>query len=427
MFCRSTVRSGARAFAAPICGILLLASAASPVLAQQSLTLADAISRAVTADPTSGVNTARLDAASASLRQAAVGPRPTVGVDVENFTGTRPYSGFNQSESTAFYEQTWERGDKRGARIGVAQAEVEVARQRASVRMLDLIAKVQGAWIDAAATEAAITIAEERVAIAEQLDSEVRRRVSRALDPLFAGERARANLAQALTTRDQAIEAAKIARRTLASWWGGGENFRVDPKELAVLKPVASAGGLNPDLALVTAERDVADASVRLAESGNYADPTFRIGVRHSQSERGVAVIVGGAIPIGVESANRSNVDRAAALRRAADAELSVSRLDVRRETDRLVADRARITSEVTRIDGEILPLAERAAKLVVDGYRRGGTAFTYLEMADAQRAVIDAHTRKLELLRQFHQDGVRLDRLSGRYITALPGREAKQ
>ncbi len=427
MFCRFNVRSGARAFAAPICGILLLVSAAGPVLAQQTLTLADAISRAVSADPTVGVNTARLDAASASLRQAGVGPRPTVGVDVEDFTGTRPYSGFKRSESTAFYQQTWERGDKRGARIGVAQAEVEVARQRASVRMLDLIAKVQGAWIDAAAAEAAITIAEERVAIAERLDREVRRRVARALDPLFAGERAKANLAQALTARDQAIETARIARRSLASWWGGAENFKVDPQELSLLKPVASSNGLNPDLALVTAEREVADASVRLAESSNFADPTFRIGVRHNQSENGIAVIVGGAIPIGVESANRSNIDRAAALRRAADAELAVSRLDVRRETERLIADRARITSEVTRIDGEILPTAERAARLVVDGYTRGGTAFTYLEMADAQRAVIDAHTRKLDLLRQFNQDGVRLDRLSGRYIAVLPGQEVKQ
>ena len=427
MFCRSTVRSGARAFAAPFCGILLLVSAASPVLAQSTLTLPEAISRAVAADPTSGANTARLDAASASLRQAAVGPRPTVGVDVENFTGTRPYNGFDRSESTAYYQQTWERGDKRGARIGVAQAEVEVARQRASIRLLDVIAKVQNAWVDAAAAESAVVIAEERVAIAERLSKEVARRVARALDPLFAAERAKANLAQALTARDQAIETAKITRRTLSSWWGGTENFRVDPKELAYLHPAMTSGKLNPDLALVTAEREVADASVRLAESGNYADPTFRIGVRHSQAEKGLSVIVGGAIPIGVESANRSNVDRAAALRRAADAELAISRLDVGRETARLLADRARITSEVARIDGEILPTAEKAAKLVVDGYSRGGTAFTYLEMADAQRAVIDAHTRKLELLRQFHQDGARLDRLSGRYITALPGQEAKQ
>ena len=391
------------------------------------MTLGDAISRAVATDPTAGANTARVDAASASVRQAGNGPRPNAGIDVEDFAGTGPYNRFNRSQSTAFYEQTWERGDKRVARIGVAQAEVEVARKRASIRLLDLIAKVQGAWIDAAAAEAAIAIAEERVAIAERLEREVRRRVGRALDPLFAGERAKTNLVQALTARDQAIETSKIARRSLSSWWGGTEDFRIDPKELAQLKTVGSPSGANPDLALVTAERDVADASMRLAESASYADPTFRVGVRHLAGDSGVAVIVGGAIPLGVEGANRSNLDRAAALRRAADAELAVSRLEVRRETERLVADRARIRAEVTRIDAEILPTAEGAAKLVVDGYTRGGTAFTYLEMADAQRAVIDAHTRKLELLRQFHQDGVRLDRLSGRYIAAISGQEAQK
>ena len=145
-----------------------------------------------------------------------------------------------------------------------------------------------------------------------------------------------------------------------------------------------------------------------------------------AESVGGVALVVGGSIPIGVESANRSNIDRAQAQRRAAEADLAITRLETRREADRLVADRARIATEIARIDTEVLPTAQRAASLVVEGYTRGGTAFTYLEMADAQRAVIDARNRRIGLLRQFHQDGARLDRLSGRYLSLIPGEEKK-
>src|SRR3546814_14959088 len=60
--------------------------------------------------------------------------------------------------------------------------------------------------------------------------------------------------------------------------------------------------------------------------------------------------------------------------------------------------------------DREVLPSAERAVVLVRDGFNRGGTAFTFLEVAQAQQAVIDARTRRLELFRRYHLDGVRHD-----------------
>lgn len=426
MSCLSTVRTGVRTLVASLYGAALLVYLATPVLAQPTLSLNDALTRAVGSDPSASASRARLEAANASVRQAGIGPRPTIGVDLEDFAGSAPYGGFNSAQTTAYYERTWERGGKLQARVGVASAEVEVARQRAAIRVLDVTAKVQGAWVDAAAAEAAIAIADQRVAVAERLDTEVQRRVSRALDPVFAGERAKAALAQARIAREQAVDTARIARRSLASYWAGSDDFRVDPASLMRLEEVAAKADTNPDIALLAAERDAAAAGIRLAESNGVADPTFRVGVRHFAGVNGVALMVGGAIPLGVEDANRANVDRASAQSRAAEAEIAVSRIDIRREIDRLMADRARIVTEINRIETEVLPTAERAADLVVQGYTRGGTAFTYLEMADAQRSVIDARTRRVELLRQFHQDGVRLDRLSGRHMALISAQETK-
>jgi cobalt-zinc-cadmium efflux system outer membrane protein len=391
------------------------------VTAQVPITLAESLSRAVANDPAASATAARLAAAGASVRQAEIGPRPVLGLEFEDFAGTGPFSPFGRSQTTAYYEKTWERGGKREARIEVAQAGIAVARHRGLVRLLDLLAKVQAAWIEAASAEAAIAIAEERVAIAEKLHAEVSRRVARALDPVFAAERASAASAQARIARDQAVESARLARAALAAWWRTQSEFRLDGAAFQQLERAAFEADGNPDLALLAAERDVAAAGVHLAQSQSVADPTFRLGLRHFGQSNELALVAGGSIPLGVEGASRAGIDRAQSEARALDAEIALLRGEIRREADRLVAERARIAGEIARIEAEVLPVTERAAALVVDGYIRGGTAFTYLEMADAQRAVMDARGRRLELLKQFHQGGARLDRLSGRHASLIP------
>ena len=137
-----------------------------------------------------------------------------------------------------------------------------------------------------------------------------------------------------------------------------------------------------------------------------------------------LAVMVGGSIPLGSKAANRGNVERARAEQRALEAEVAVTRVEIDREIDRLVADRRLIASEIKRIDAEVLPSASRAVRLIRDGLARGGTAFTFLEFSQAQIAAHDARSRRVELLRRFHLMGVRLDRLTGRHAALIPTME---
>ncbi|MFP5432375.1 MAG: TolC family protein, partial [Alphaproteobacteria bacterium] len=103
------------------------------------------------------------------------------------------------------------------------------------MRMLDLFAQVQAAWVEALAAEAAIPIAAQRLAGARQVEGEVDRRVGRALDPLFAAERARTTVAQARIALDQARENARIARTTLASYWGAtGGDYNLDTQPFTI-------------------------------------------------------------------------------------------------------------------------------------------------------------------------------------------------
>ncbi|WP_411341067.1 TolC family protein [Sphingopyxis sp. J-6] len=402
-----------------LCGGVLLAAVAQPVAAQ-NLGLDEALSRASTADPAVAANMARLEAADAAILQADVGPRDVVGVDFENFAGTGPYSPLGRYEATGWYERTWERGGKREARIGAARADVAVVAQQNRVRLLNRLARVQAGWVEALAAEAAIPVAEARLADLQRVELDVVKRVTGALDPWFSAERARTNVAQAEIAVEQAHENARLARASLAAWWGGTGDFKLDPAAFRQIGTDVPAAGNSADLAVLAAEIAAAEAKVKLAETGNVADPSARIGLRQFGEGSDFAVMVGGSIPLGTKAANRGNVQRAQAEQRALEAEVAVSRVEIDREIDRLVADRRLIAVEVMRIDAEVLPSAERAVRLIRDGLARGGTAFTFLEFSQAQTAVNDARSRRIDLLRRFHLLGVRLDRLTGRHAPWL-------
>ena len=121
------------------------------------LSLTDAIARSAAFDPSTAGAQARIAAARAGARQADVRLNPTLGVEVENFAGSGPYSMLDRSETTASYQQTLERGGKRAARVGVASAEVEVTRLKAEVRRLDLVRNVQVAYAGAKAAVIGMT------------------------------------------------------------------------------------------------------------------------------------------------------------------------------------------------------------------------------------------------------------------------------
>ena len=410
-------------FAIAVCGALYLLG--SDAEAAQELTLPDVLARAAKADLSVQVNTARRNAADAFVRQAEFGPRPRIGLDLEDFGGSGPYA-INRSQATVFYEETWERGGKRQARVDVARAERSIADQRAAIRLLDTLEKAQTAWVEALATNAVVDVARGRVAVSERVDQETSRRVSRALDPVFAGERAKTALAQSRIALEQAIENARIAHANLASYWGGTSAEVLDVRQFMQMQPSTVRGDEAPDLNLFTAQSEAASAAMHLAEANGVADPTWRAGVRHFGQGNEVAFMVGASIPLGVEAASRPAIERAQAERTAAEGELAVARLQFMREADRLRAEQAALASEARRLEADVIPLAERAVVLASEGFNRGGTAFTFLEVAEAQRSVSEVRTRRVDLLRRFHLATARLDRIAGRHLTFFAGEEKR-
>ena len=413
--------SGARAVAAPLTRValaavlVLFASSAAAQATGPVLTLPEALTRAAGGDPSRSVQDARIAAANAAVSQAGLRSNPRLGLEVENFTGTGAYALLDRTEATLSYEQTLERGGKRTARTGLARAQLEVARHRGAVRGLDFLRDVQVAYAEALAAEATLLVADARFVTAAESQRAINRRVRSARDPLFAGSRAAAVAAQAEIDRDAARAAAEAAKARLAAYIGTGPQISLDlktffePGSTPVLPTVEAA-----DLELLAAERDVAAAAVRIEQAKAVSDPTVRAGVRYLGQDSDVALVVGGTVPLRRYDTNRAGVARAQAERTAAESEIGLARSQRDREIARLLIRIAAAARDSERIRAEVIPALLRTVDQVSAGFARGG--FQYLDVTEAERALTDARTRRVEIMRQHHLDQAALDRLTGRH-----------
>jgi cobalt-zinc-cadmium efflux system outer membrane protein len=405
----------------------LLATAlalATPVLAYADpLTLPEALSRVAKADPARPALASRLTAAEAGARQAAVRPNPVVGVEVEDVAGTGSYSLVDRAQATLYYQQSQERGGKRAARTALARSDISLTRLRDDVRMLDLFHEVELAWIDAVAAEAEARLAADRLAIAERAQGEVNRRVKAARDPLFAGARADAQVAETRIALAQAQTKAANARRAVTAFWGGGD-VEIDPAVLEDLSAADQVAGpaSETDLALLDGQRGVAAAKVRVEESKAVQDPTWRAGLRYLNEGGDVAAIVGGSIPLGRYDTNKDAIEQARAARTAADLDLIGAKAVLERKIAGVQATLAQKAGEARRIQAEVVPANARTVDLVREGFNRGG--FSYLDVIEAQKALTDARARRLAILKSFQIDRAQLDRLTGAHASLVPASE---
>lgn len=410
---------------AHLLALMLAVAGFIPHASAQPLTLRQALTLARDSDVGLAASAARIDAASGALRQAGASPNPSIGVDVENFPRSNVNVPFERTEATIFYQRTLERGDKREARTNVARADLEVVRLRRIVRGLDLFQNVEAAWNEAVAAEAAVLIAEQQLAVLQDFQTEVRRRVEAARDPLFAGARVDTQVIQAEIALDQSQLVAGNARRALAAYWSSPTDRPLDAAEFEDTDPgLPKLPAQSVDLALLEAMRETADAQVSLERSRGVPDLTLRGGVRYIEQGRDLALVVGGSIPLGIYDTNAGNIERAEAERLAADREIAAARLARIRDTVRLQARIEANAAEAIRIGAEVLPKAEETVALVRDGFNRGG--FSYLDVIDAQRALIDARVRRVEALKALHTDRAVLNRLAASHADLISNEETR-
>lgn len=396
--------------------------AISPAAAVSPLTLEDAIARSLQASPLLNARAAAIAAAGGSIEQARVRPNPALGVEVENFTGSGPYSSFGQTETTITYSQELERGGKRRARVALAEADRGIARLERAKSAADVAFETQQAWNAVRAAEAEAANASARLTVAEDMSVIAQRRVKAARDPLAAGLKAENQVADAKAGLEQATLSLAAARAALSASWGDDTADAEVPVDGFFRTEMGEAGSGTPDLAVSEARIERAGRSYELEKARSRSDPTIGLGVRRFEDGGDFAGLLSVSMPLAFFDKNRGNINKAMAERQEAQFMLEEDRRKQAAALRAARAEQAAAKAEAVAVRTDMLPRAVEAARSARDGYDRG--AFSYLEVADTQRTLVELRAREIAALRKFHEAQAVIDRLTGRWTMSDAPRE---
>lgn len=390
---------------------------ASTISPGEPLTLSTALAEIRRVSPS--VRAAALEARALDAEADQAGRRlnPSLSLELENFSGSGPLSGFDQTETTFALEQTFRLGGKRSHSERAARARQAAASAECAVilRETELEAAILFAELVAAAQLR--DLAEDSADLADELTNTVELRVD-------AGAAAPPELARAIA--DAAALRASVAsaqanidrrRYALALLWGSAEptfaipaQISVDPADLAGTSVIA-----HPALDRADASVSARSAEQKLARSAAIPDVTVSAGFRRFEETGDEALIAGVSVPLPLFDRGRDTA-RASALRgevaslnRAATQQQLLARQRAAISARRAAQTRLDITRETA------LPAAEAAYEAAVSGYQIG--RFDLTTTLNARTALLDARLAVIDAELALQSEDLRLRAL----ISAAP------
>jgi cobalt-zinc-cadmium efflux system outer membrane protein len=421
--------SGLPAYAAPVDPF---ATPELPPEPSGSIALADALAAALARSPALAAFAWEVRAREARLLQAGARPNPELRVELEDFAGTGPVSGFDAAQTTLSLSQLLELGGKRERRRESAALGRDLASWDYETARLAVITRTADAFVAVLALQQHLAVAADDRRISGEAVRAVEATVrAGAVSPVEAG-RARVALERAAIDRAQLAHRLELARLTLAAQWGASEarferaigdlSAIAKPPPLHALLPLADE---SPELARFAAELAERRAALAAEEAERTPDVRLGLGGRHYADGGDGALVAELALPLplfdrreGAVLEARYRLRRAESGQRAAAGAVGST---LRSTHARLL----RAYEEARALRERALPEAERVFAGAAEAWRSG--LLRYVEVLDAQRTLFALRDEEIQALADYHGARAELEGLIGRPLDALaPNPEAR-
>lgn len=390
-------------------------------LAQEPLSLADAVQYALAHHPSRHAASADLTAASAHLRGARTLRNPEIVVT----PGVLGPAGSDELLSIA---QPLELNGARQARMKVATSQLEAMKAEQQVTERDLILAVKTAYWSLAQAHAVATFDAENVTYAETLLATAKKQVELGNEPLSHVIKTEVELARARQQLARSHAAVAHAQTALNGALGRDPNTPMRLTESLTYTPVtlqdkvllqqgvAHRPELRRDQALITAASGEVDAA-RAAQR-----PDVAIQVRRESWDGDGGVGLGISLPLVDWGSARAERDRAQAVVTAQQRRLDATRLLVRQEISTALIATHSAEAQIRTLRDQVLAPADKLAQMATTGYEEG--AMTYLEVLEARRTLRAAHIEYLTALGEYQTALAQLEWAVG---TTLPATDKEQ
>ncbi len=388
----------------------------------RSLTLREAIHRALRYSPSLQAAALEVEAKHGEAVQAAVRPNPQASLELENFGGTGNFDGFASAEETLAISQLIELGGKRYKRLAVAELDRDVSAWDYEARRLQVTRETAEAFIDVLATQQAITRSKEANRIARELERDVKARVDAGSVSPIEIQRTRPIVANTLVRLQAEQARLEPAKRRLASMWGASmlDFGRVAGRfsirtELPPVDQILSDLAGNPQIARWSDEIARRGAFVALQFAKAVPDVTLGAGVRRLNDTDDTAIVASASVALPLFDRNAGNIQAAESRLAKADFERGATAASLRSVILQTYGDLAAAAAEVRALSGSVVPPARAAYRAVQTSYQAGES--NLLAVLDARRVLFDAQLNLIDAQAKFEKAKVRIEGLIGRKI----------
>lgn len=354
---------------------------------------------------------------------AGLRPPLTFNAGLEDAIGTGNLSGLSGAEFTISLSRVIQLGDKRKARVAVADNSLGVLDTELEIAELDLLAEVTYRFIDVVAAQARVELQRQARDLAEDTLAFLEPLVDAGRAPAFELGRARAGLSNARTAErfaESTLEAARIQLSTM--WQSQSPDFARADSELFNVGEAGSINTLlialldNPSIEVFASERRLREARLREAQAQQASNVQWTAGIRHLKGIDDTGLVFNISVPLGAK-------ERASGRIRTAQSNLA--ELEYAKETA-LNVMRGQLVSlhiqlmqslyEVSVLQSEVLPELTQVLEQTRTFYEAGN--YSYVELISAQREYLDAQLSLITSASNAHRLRTEIERLSGLPLT---------
>ena len=384
-----------------------------------SLTLEQAIEKALANNFELSVSLFETNKANARTFQAGRLPNPELSVEVENFGGSGELRQSDAIETTVMISQPFLLGGKRSKQKKVAMLEEEQAKWNLQSQRLKIINEVHKSFIDVLGAQEFVKLNRELVTLEEEVFLSVKERVQAGKISPIEEIKAKANLDAERLVLERSERSLLSACRSLSTLWGKPEpSFKAVSegitamKELPDLSTLSAKLSRNPDLARWPSELEKRKATLALEKSRRISDVEIGVGWRDFNESDDHAFLAGISIPLPLFDRNRGNVREAIYDVSKAKKEKASEELLIHAELWNVYNETRSAYSEVSALKNTIVPGMKKVLEAQQEGFRMG--KFDYLEVLDAQRSFFEGKRNLLDALISYHKGIAELERLTG-------------
>lgn len=383
------------------------------------LTLRQALSLVLLRSPELVTTSYEIRAAEARRLQAKLIPNPEVELGINEFGGTGSRSGSGAAETTLSLSQTIELGGKRQLRTRVADRDRDLANWTYEAKRLDVLLAATQTFIDVIAAQKAVVLAEDATGISQRVIDSVSERVKAGRIAQLEETRARVVLSTNQLALERARRELRTSREQLAAMWGSTTPVFTEAQgdyealqEIPQLEQLVEQASGNPDLARWGTEIEQREQSLKLEKAKNIPDPKVSIGMTRFEDTDESAFLVGISVPIPLFGINPGGIREAEVALAQSAAERREAEIRVATALSSAYQLLASSYSEVAALQRQVLPAAEQAFSVAREGYQVG--KFTFLELLDAQRALLESRGSYIDALSNYHKSLAEVERLTG-------------